>query len=73
MFIKIYKLYKILPLLVSGLMGYEFAPILMSKDGKILDGNSRLLAAKILKRKIKVVIIDSDTIEINSTDLETSY
>ena len=75
MFMRIYKILKELPILLPMMTrGNVGAPILVSRDGVVLDGNSRLRVAKRLGfKKIPVVIIDSDVRQVDPSDLTEGY
>jgi len=74
MFMKLYKAYKDIGILLGILLYKNIAPILVSKDGKVVDGNSRLRVAKKLGiRMIPVVFMDANVIQIDPNDISESY
>lgn len=75
MFSKFYKIIKAFFLVGTiASRGDIGAPILISKDGKIIDGNSRLRIAKKLGIKnIPVVIIDSIVVYVDVDSVKESY
>lgn len=61
--------------ILLGVMLYKnIAPILVSKDGIVVDGNSRLRVAKKLGLKtIPVVYIDSYAHQVSPHEITESY
>lgn len=53
--------------------GKNLPPILVSKDGTVIDGSHRVIAYKELGMPIRAIIIDADIIEVNPDSLKSSH
>jgi len=74
MFTNFYKFLKTLALVASMTRHGIKAPILVSKDGVVLDGNTRLRIAKSLGiKEIPAVIVDSVIVQVDPNDYTESY
>lgn len=74
-FVKIYKFLKTAMLIFSIMKRGDIgSPIIISSDGSVLDGNSRLRIAKTLGyKKVPVVRIASEIEYVNPDELKETY